>query len=88
MGSIQALLENIPEPSRKGPPCTVCSLYDGLTGPEAQALNDLLGNPLVKYSDIAAGLRAEGVGDFEPRTLARHARGQCWEMRRQGRRLR
>lgn len=88
MGSIKAIVEAIPEAARKGPPCTVCTLFDGLTGPEHQALTDLLGNPVVKYTQISEGLEAQGFGVFESRTLARHARGQCYRMRADGKRLR
>lgn len=88
MGSIKAIVEALPEAARKGPPCTVCALFDRLTGPESQALADLLGNPAVQYTRISEGLEAEGFGQFESRTLARHARGQCYRMRADGRRLR
>jgi hypothetical protein len=87
MGSIQAL-RHATSSTRMGPPCTVCELLRSLIPAEAEALEALLADPAVRYSLIADGLRAEGVADFEPRTLSRHARGACWEMRQDGRRLR
>lgn len=88
MGSIKAIVDSLPEATRKGPPCSVCTLLGSLTGPEQQALNDLLGNPQVQYTRIAEGLNSQGFGSFESRTLARHARGHCFQMRADGKRLR
>ena len=88
MGSIKAIVDALPEAARKGPPCSVCALFDKLSGPEGQALRDLLANPEVQYTRISDGLLAEGFGSIESRTLARHARGQCQRMRADGRRLR
>jgi hypothetical protein len=88
MGSMKAILDAIPEATRPGPPCTVCALTARLPEDEAQLFVELLSNPAVQYTHIADGLNQQGFGSFESRTLARHARGQCWEMRSAGVRLR
>lgn len=60
----------------KGPSCSVCILLADLPDGEADALRQLLSDPLWRYSSLADALAAEGhkIAAF---TLARHARGQC-----------
>lgn len=65
-----------PEAAQKGPSCTVCTVLNGLSGPEAQALRDLLADPAWRYQELADRLSDEGV-ELAPFSLSRHARGRC-----------
>lgn len=60
----------------RGPPCAVCQLLGQLDTTEADALRQLLGDPLWRYSHLSDALAAEGH-KVPSATLARHARGKC-----------
>ena len=72
----------------KGPPCAVCLLLRHLDDDGRADLTALLSDEKVPYSDIAAGMQNLGHGDIDRGTYARHSRGRCQEMRRQGLKLR
>ena len=89
MGSLAKALQDETQPKvRKGEQCTVCALIERSDADDVRLLEKWLSDATKRYTAISDRLRDNGIGDFESRTLSRHARGECWEMRQQGRRLR
>jgi phosphoribosylformylglycinamidine (FGAM) synthase-like enzyme len=81
------------QPSKTGPDCTVCAALTELPKDKAALLLGALKNRQWRYSEIATEVAAdktvpEWVRNIAAATYAKHARGDCWEMRRRGEALR
>lgn len=63
----------------KGPPCTVCQALRALPESEADALQAMLINPSIAYTQISEALlnNAEPPLDIAHYTIGNHARGRC-----------
>ena len=61
---------------RKGPPCTVRVLLDGMEHDDATALLDAMADPAVQSRAIWRALVAEGY-EISDSPVARHRKGLC-----------
>lgn len=88
--AISDLAQSQPDLVRKGPECAVCEALAELPPAEAAGLESLLANKRWRYKEIAAKIAEDPDSPLEIHhgTYARHAKGECWAMRKAGRRLR
>ena len=68
--------------NRAGTPhktCATCHALETLPDDKAATLTDLLSNPVVKYTELAAELAADPdwLLSIDSQALGRHARGLC-----------
>ena len=77
MGSVTDLLNNTQPKTKKGPPCSVCTLLASLPVDESAALVALLSDPGVRYTWLADQLRDQGIADIDAPAYGRHSRGAC-----------
>lgn len=73
--SLAERLRNV-SAERKGPPCTIRVLLDGMTKEDKQALTEVLADPTVQSRAIWRALVAEGY-EVSDSPVARHRKGLC-----------